>query len=75
MTPDKVFAEVPEDEWVRILNLRSQLAVLLDRSELTPTSQAAAAIMTAARCAGRAQIPIEIAFAMLAGYVVRGEPV
>jgi hypothetical protein len=31
--------------------------------------------MTAARCAGRAQMPVEIAFAMLAGYVVRGEPV
>jgi hypothetical protein len=71
MTADDRYA----DDWLSVLKLRSQLVAVLDHSQLTPTDQAAAAIMTAARCAGRAQMPVEIAFAMLAGYVIRGEPV
>ena len=62
------------EEWPLIRDLHSQLSAVLDQSGATPGAQAFAAIMTAARYAGRAEIPVKIAFAMLAGYVVRGEP-
>jgi hypothetical protein len=62
------------EEWPLIRDLHSQLTAVLDQSGATPTGQAFAVIMTAARYAGRAQMPADVAFAMLAGYIVRGEP-
>lgn len=66
--------EPKPEEWPLIRELGTQLAALLDNSGAAPVAQAFAAIRIAARYAGRAQMPVEVAFAMLAGYVIRGEP-
>ena len=66
--------EPTPEEWWLIRELDTQLVAMLDNSGATPAAQAFAAIKVAARYAGRAQMPVDVAFAMLAGYVVRGEP-
>jgi glycine/serine hydroxymethyltransferase len=45
------------EEWTKVMAQRAQLAAVLDASGVTPNGQAVAAIMTAARCVGRAQMP------------------
>lgn len=67
------YDEPTHEEWPLIRELGTQLTALLDHSGATPAAQAFAAIRVAARYAGRAQMPVEVAFAMMAGYVVRGE--
>jgi len=66
--------EPTPEEWPLIRDLHSQLVAVLDNSQASPTAQAYAAIRVAARHAGRAKMPVEVAFAMLSGYVIRGEP-
>ena len=62
-----------EKEGPLIRELGTQLNAMIDNSGATPAAQAFAAIKVAARYAARAQMPVEVAFAALAGYVVRGE--
>jgi hypothetical protein len=67
--------EPTPEEWPLIRELHQQLTAVFDRSEATPAAQAYAAILIAARYSGRAQIPADIVFAMLSGYIMRGEPI
>jgi hypothetical protein len=66
--------EPTSEEWPVIRELDAQLVAVLDNSQASPTAQAYAAIKLAARYAGRAKMPVDVAFAMLSGYVIRGEP-
>lgn len=66
--------EPTEEEGQLIRELGTQLAAVVDSSGATPAAQAFATIRIAARYAARAKMPVDVAFAMLAGYVVRGEP-
>ena len=58
-----------------IITLSQQLNAVTEASSATPGCQAIAAIITAARYASRAGIPPPVAAAMLAGYIVHGDPV
>jgi hypothetical protein len=63
------------DERCAIQALCAQLNAVLEDSDATPGSQTIAAIMTAARRARRTSMPATVAAAMLADYIVRGDPV
>jgi hypothetical protein len=67
--------EPVSDERQRILDLCARLNAVLDRGGETPGCQAVAAIMTAARYAARSGMPPQVAAAMIADYIGRGEPV
>jgi hypothetical protein len=63
------------DERQTITALCAQLNSVADASGAPPGCQALAAIMTAARYAGRSSMPAPLAAAMLADYIVRGESI
>ncbi len=65
----------PPSERQMIAALCRQLTVAVDTSGATPGCQTIAAIITAARYARRTAMPAHIATAMLADYIVRGDPV
>jgi hypothetical protein len=52
-----------------------QLNAVMDARRATPCCQTIATIMTAARYARRTDMPASVAAAMLADYIVRGDPV
>ena len=63
------------DERQTIATLCGQLDAVADASGATAGCQTLATIMTAARCARRTGMPAPIAAALLAEYIVRGDPV
>ncbi len=63
------------DERQMIEALCRQLDAVIDGSSATPGCKTVAAIMVAARCARRTAMPSFVAGAMLADYIVRGDPV
>lgn len=63
------------DERQMIEALGRQLNAVIDGSSATPGCKTIAAIMTAARCARRTAMPPDVAGAMVADYIVRGDPV
>ena len=63
------------DERTMIAALCRQLNAVTDASSATPGCQTIATIMTAARYARRTNMPASVAAAMLADYIVRGDPV
>ena len=65
-------AEPTPEEWPLIRELHVKLVAVLDSSQASPAAQAYAAIRLAARYATRAEMPVDVAFAMLSGYVIRG---
>jgi hypothetical protein len=65
----------PPDERQMIAALCRQLNAAVDASNATPGCKAIAAIMTAARYARRAAMPAPVAAAMVADYILRGDPV
>jgi hypothetical protein len=58
-----------------IQDLSGRLNRVLDSCDGTAGCVAVAALMTAARYARRAQMPAEIAAAMVVDYIARGDPV
>jgi hypothetical protein len=58
-----------------IITLSQQLNAVTEASSATPGCQAIAAIITAAHYASRAGMPPPVAAAMLADYIVHGDPV
>ncbi len=63
------------DERKMIAALCRQIEAAMDASSSTQGCQAIATIMTAARYARRTDMPASVAAAMLADYIVRGDPV
>ena len=63
------------DEREMIAALCRQLDAVMAASSAPPGCKTIAAIMTAARCARRTAMPSFVAGAMLADYIVRGDPV
>jgi hypothetical protein len=63
------------DERKMIAALCRQIEAAVDASSATRGCQSIATIMTAARYARRADMPASVAAAMLADYIVRGDPV
>lgn len=58
-----------------IKDLVRELNALVDASDATLGTRTIAAIITAARCAKRADMPPLVAAAMVADYIDRGDPV
>jgi hypothetical protein len=63
------------DETQMLRDLTRALDALADASDATAGIRAVAAILTAARCARRADMPPAVAAAMIAAYIRRGDPV
>jgi hypothetical protein len=63
------------DEYQMIEALCRQLNAVMDASSATPGCKTVAAIITAARYARRTAMPPDVAAAMIADYILRGDPV
>jgi len=72
--PFTIVAMSRGDERKAIHELRLQMNALMQNSGATPDCKAIASLMVAAYSCRKAEMPSKVALAMLADYIVHGDP-